>query len=278
MEASISLVAGSQINTFGCWLYGYDIAIPLLQKYGLCEQIEMIITFGERVTSAHYHKLQAVFPNAFIYTRYGATEIHDSELGTSAGNFDSRWGTIFNTTTEIYMELVDVETDQVIEEIDREGEIVVTMLWSEKNPSPLLRYRMGDVAFYTKYDGDPWKRQYTICGRAMLDKISVPGGFLQTPEWERVFALYADIVENDFELHYTTPKDSSQQARYELWVIQKKDFDETSFAQAFMHQVRISPERTFADAVAKGLLGAITVKKVDALSRSGQKRLRFIEH
>ena len=84
------------------------------------------------------------------------------------------------------MELLDVDNGEVIKETGRDGEVVVTMLWLEGNSSPLLRYRLGDLAMYTTYSEDPWQRRFTTKGRAALEKIYIPEGILQVAEFDRV--------------------------------------------------------------------------------------------
>ncbi len=271
-ESAARLAAEFPINVLGCWLYGYEMIVPHLDRYGLRDRIELITTFGERVTPERYARLKELFPNAMVYTRYGATEIHESRFGYSIDEFDQELGTVFRTSENQFMELIDPETGAVIEEAGREGEIVTTMLWTEKNPSPLLRYRMGDLGIYTLYDDDPWKRRYVTRGRVNLDRIRIPGGVLQAAEFERVFAQCADLVDPDFELHY-----SMAPLSFTLWVIPKGSFDTEAFVAKLMETVRISPERTYADAVVRGLVPPFTCKRVEKLSRDGKKRVRFIE-
>ncbi len=277
LELAVKLAAELPINTFGGLLQYYNAAIPLLQKYGLAEKMELVYTAGERVTTADYNKIKSAFPRAKLHTRYGATEIHDNELGTSVDDFEPGIGSRFLTKEVLYMELVDTKTGEVIEEVNRPGEIVVTMLWTEKNPSPLLRYKMGDLGMYLVYQNDPKQRVYTTLGRLTLDKLSVPGGFIQTLELERVVGVLNDEVEGDFELHYLRNDFSDKKFSFELWVIAKNNFNENVFLEKFMSQLRIAPELTFKQAVDLGLLEPLKCKMVDKLSRDGKKSLRLIE-
>ncbi|MEX0917812.1 MAG: hypothetical protein WDZ93_01515 [Candidatus Paceibacterota bacterium] len=274
--AAVRLAEGLPINVVGCWLFAYDMFIQQLDRYGLREGVAVVYTFGERVTPAQYVKLKTAFPGALVYTLYGATEIHETRLGYSVDEFDMELGTIFSTSEHLYMELIDPDTGTVIEETGKEGEVVVTMMWTENNPSPLLRYRMGDLAMYTTYHEDPWQRRYATRGRRELDRIRIPGGQLQASEFERAIGTFHDLVMPDFELHYT-PVTDTVPMQAELWVLPRGPFDERSFIDAFMQAVRISPDRTYADAVSRGLVPAMQCRSVRTLSREGRKRIRFIE-
>lgn len=276
-ELAVKLAKDLPINFFACWLYGFDIMIPLLEKYGMLEKIQLFQTFGERLEPAMYKKLKAVFPNAMIYTRYGATEMHDTKLGYSIGVYDEEKGSVFSTTTDIYVELIDIDTGEVIEEVGRKGEIVVTMLWTYLNTSPLMRYRMGDMGMYLTYDEDPWKRTYTTLGREELDKISIPGGILLTAEFDRVLADLSEEVDSDYELHYKLDNDEIAESKFELWVKLKKQTDLGDLAERIMDLIKINPSKTYKQGIDHGQLSPLKIKVVEKLSREGMKRRKFIK-
>lgn len=275
-ETAIKLATGLPINMVGCWLYGYERLVPLLRRAGILPNIRAVQTFGERVSATQYRWLREQFPQAYIYTTYSASEMHDNQLGTSIDRFDSAFGTLFQVTSrDIYMELIDPDTGEVIEEENREGEIVVTMLWTDRNPSPLIRYRMGDLGMYVTYDPDPWQRTYTTRGRKDIDRLRISGGQLYAGEFERAIGRFDKLVAPDFELHYTEAALIGA-APMELWVLPRQPFAARDFAEKFMQEIRVAPRRTFADAVAAGLMRPLRCVSVRQLSREGKKRLRFV--
>ena len=277
LEAAVKLAKGLPINMVASWLYGFERLVPLLRSYGMLDDIRAILTYGERLTFAQYQRLREQFPKAHIYTTYSASEMHDNQLGSSIDNFDPSFGTIFKVmTNDIYMELIDPDTGEVIEEANREGEIVVTMLWADRNPSPLIRYRMGDLGMYVTYDPDPWKRTYTTRGRKDIDHLRVSGGQMYAEEFERAINQFEHFVAPDFEVHYTAEALAGH-TPMELWVLPRRAFDTRDLAEAFMEEVRIAPSRSFADAVSHGLMQPLKCVTVRQLSREGKKRLRFVE-
>jgi len=277
LELGVKLAVGLPINTISCWLYGYEKLISVLDKYCISrEKIEMVVTFGERMTPIEYQKLCKAFPNAHIYTIFGATELQDCRLGHSLDAFDMELGSVFKTSKNLFLELIDLETGEIIEEVGREGETVVTMLWTEDNLSPLIRYRLGDLAMYHTYSEDPWERTIVTRGRALLEKISLPGGILQVIEFERVVNLYSYDIEADFELHFTLSHAETKKTQFELWVKPKREFDSEKLIQNIMEHLRLSPTRTFRQSVEEGLIPPMTIKLVNELSRENKKRLRFI--
>ena len=134
---------------------------------------------------------------------------------------------------------------------------------------------MGDLGMYVTYDEDPWNRTYTTRGRKEIDWLRIPGGQLYAAEFERAFIMFSDIVAPDFELHY--PQDARVgERKMELWVIAETSFDPSEFIANFMREVRVSPNSTYADVVARKLVCPMTCKVVDRLSREGEKRRRFV--
>lgn len=277
LETSVKLAKGLPINMVASWLYGFEKLVPLLRHYGMLDDIQAILTYGERLSSVQHQWLREQFPKAHIYTTYSASEMHDNQLGSSLDNFDQSFGTIFRVmTNDIYMELIDPDTGEVVEEANREGEIVVTMLWTDRNPSPLIRYRMGDLGMYVTYDPDPCKCTYTTRGRKDIDRLRVSGGQMYVEEFERAINRFETLIAPDFELHYTEGALAGH-ASMELWVLPRRAFDTRDLAEMFMKEVRIAPSRTFADAVSHGFMQPLQCVTVRQLSRDGKKRLRFVE-
>lgn len=275
MGVATRLAAGLPINVLTCWLFAIESCIPHLDHFGLRDGIEVVCTYGEKVTPTDYQKIKKLFPKAVIFIIYSSTETHDSRLGNSVDDFDMKRGAIFSTSPDTYFELYDEETDSIIEEADKEGEIVVTMLWTKNNPSPLLRYRTGDMAQYVKYDEDHLKCKYIVSGRKNIDSLRIPGGILHDNEFERAFFKAAVNLHSDFELHCKFSQEGGL-GKVELWVLPTGPFDRNDFVKNLMKEITVSPRRKYADAVEANLVPSITLKEVTRLSREGKKRLRFI--
>lgn len=275
MGVATRLAAGLPINVLTCWLFAVESCVPHLDRFGLRDGIEVVCTYGEKMRPTDYQKIKKFFPKAIIFTIYTSTETHDSRLGNSVDDFDMKEGAIFSISPDVYFELYDEEANKVIEETGKEGEIVVTMLWTENNPSPLLRYKTGDLAKYVEYDQDQSKRRYTVSGRKNIDSLRIPGGVLTDSEFERAFSKTAKNLHSNYELHYRFSHEGSL-AQVELWVLPSGPYDKDEFLRNLMKEVTISPRRKYIDAVDEGQIPPITLKEVTRLSREGKKRLRFV--
>ena len=277
MESAVKLAAGLPINHVSSLVFSYRRLVPLLKQYGILDQIKVIETFGERFPPAEYLWLRESFPNVIFYATYSCTELNSNELGVSVDAYDLAVGQLFTTQAkDVFMELIDVKTGEVIEEADKEGEIVATTLWTEKNMTPLLRYRTGDLGMYKTYNEDPWQRVFTTLGRKDIDKITLSWGQLYVVEFDRAIAKFRDFVEPDYEFHFThsaRPED----VHPELHVVARTNFDKNEFISAFSRQVRIAPSKTYADAVAEGLVAPMACVTVLSFPHDGRKQVRFIE-
>lgn len=277
MESAVKLAAGLPVNHVSSMTFSYRRLVPLLKKYGLLDRIDVVETFGERLSLTEYLWLRESFPNAIFYATYSCTELNSNELGVSVDAYDPAAGQLFKTQAEdLLMELIDVETGNVIEEADREGEIVATTLWTDKNMTPLLRYRTGDLGMYTTYDEDPWQRVFTTRGRKDIDKVTLAWGQLFVIEFDRAIAKFSNLVESDYEFHFThsaRPED----VHPELRVVARDGFNKDEFVNAFSREVRISPSKTYAEAVTEGLVAPMTCVTVLSFPNDGRKRVRFIE-
>ncbi|MFT7507302.1 MAG: phenylacetate-coenzyme A ligase PaaK-like adenylate-forming protein [Acidimicrobiales bacterium] len=276
LEASIALLKGTQINCISAWVYAVDFIIPLLKKYELHEQIEVIHTFGGKITTNKFNQLKSVFINANFYTTYSCSECHTT-TAVSIDSFDSTFGPIFTPTGESYVELIDTETQAVIHDSNKTGEIVLTALQTENSPSPALRFRTGDIAMYTHYENDFVKRNFVIKGRTQFSQIRIPGGHLNIWEMERVIALHDQQIDDDFELHYYAESDD-QSTKCELHVLAKKEINEAELTISIMKNLKVSPTLTYYQGFMNGLYPAITCHVVPTLLNTRKKKIKFHKH
>ena len=135
---------------------------------------------------------------------------------------------------------------------------------------------MGDVGMYVTYHDNPWERVFTTRGRKDIDKINLAWGQLYVIEFDRVIAKFEHLVEPDYEFYFThsaRPED----VHPELRVVARTDFDKDEFIRAFSREVRISPTKTYSEAVAEGLVAPMACVTVSPFPHDGRKRVRFIE-
>ncbi|MEZ4200421.1 MAG: hypothetical protein R3B69_02400 [Candidatus Paceibacterota bacterium] len=279
LETTVKLAQGLPINHLATFAFSLDRLIPLLQKYDFADKIQLCNLWGERVDAHHYEYVKANLPNALITFEYSMME-GQGMLAYSIDEFDPEHGVVYTIMTHDfkgpYLEIVNPETGQAIQEPGVAGEIALTTLNYEHNPTVMFRYRTGDMASYVVYDTDIAKRRFTIHGRIDVDRILLPGGQLLAQALSIAMRPYNDIVL--YELHYTT-KHPFSASSFELWLQPKTkaSIDVDHIAQELMQQLRVSPRASYADLVARGTCPSIKGRSVDTLSRIGAKRRLIVE-
>lgn len=277
LEEGVQMLVGTPVNYLDMWVHAYELVIPLLQKYNLIDQIEVLAYYGEKMPLAQYRKLKEVFPRAHIYETFSCSEVHDSNnFAAVDGDYDETYGPILQTGHNIYPEVVDVETQEIIKEPYRVGELASTLLHTTGTPWPAVRFKTGDLVMYTEYHEDFWRRKLVVRGRKDLSTIRILGGQLQVEEFQRVLASFDDRIGPEFELHYTAV-DSEVGFSAVLHVIPKQKFDGAAFIAEVMQRLRISPNRTYADGVAAGHYPPLQCALVSEMSRTGSKKVHFIK-
>lgn len=280
LAGSVALAANLGVDHLTCAAYLFELLLPHIRERGLNKSIECIELGGERVTHAQYELIRSEFPHARILIDYGTTEAQGvSSIATVSGTEEN----VFTPLPIYYWEVMR-EDGSLTQDREAEGELLITTLWTENNPLPLLRYRTGDHVRIECAHDDPWQCGYSILGRIELDMIKLPGGDLKRAEVERVLHNFHSSLTDDFELHYTTETvDGIRKPQVELRVQVAHGQTPTEalrkrLEREFATRLRVAPRFTYADGVSQGIYATLTLMPVSSFPSSRGKRKRFVRH
>jgi phenylacetate-coenzyme A ligase PaaK-like adenylate-forming protein len=222
------------------------------------EQVRYIELTSEVCSQSLYTFIRMTFPNACVVLSYGLNEIEDPCIGTVCA--PSTGPTLDDSfhergDDEHHLEIVNPETGQLLEPREgTEGELIVTSEAREGCAFPLIRYRTGDIVRVIETECPiHHKWRFVVLGRASLDFIRVTGGTIRADEVARAITAVGRPFTDEFELHLDT---SGPRLNATLHVRTKGDIG--GAAEALMRELRIAPNRTFADAVKDGTFLPLT--------------------
>jgi len=275
MEASVILAKEAKVDGLMVFSFLLDALVPLLKKYKYTESFIYVHIIGERVTDSQYAHLKAVFPNAKIFNDYGATELQGTPL-IALNNEDPSERFVMTQWDDYLIEIVHPETEQIIDEDEVEGELIVTTLWTDTNTSPLLRYKTGDIAKRVNSSMHHSGKGYEILGRLNIDRIKVAGGEIKVEEVERAIKECVPKI-TDYELHvYREDGEDGGKHNLELKVVATKD-EIDRLREQFTKILRTAPTFTYQDGIDQNIFGECKITAVDSLT-SGSKKKRLVKH
>jgi len=254
------------------FLKTYQTAIPVLQKYGLCERVEYLFVWGEMLPPVTHRELQSVFPRATIVVEYGASETQTHNIGLSVGDYGEK-GSVFEPSRDLYIELIDPESGTVIREEGQIGELLVTSLFTAGNPTPLIRYRLGDLIEYTKYDEDPWERRFVVLGRKETEMCDIPHGQIRLFECHRAIAACRELRDYTFQLHITNHSEKFADATVELLILESSSSLPADIARTFSDNLQVAPSVYYSAGVDSLEYPEIACRKVSSFESAGQKHV-----
>jgi phenylacetate-coenzyme A ligase PaaK-like adenylate-forming protein len=248
--------------------------IPHLLAEMDTSQIRYVFLWGERISPVRREIFFRTFPNALIEADYALSEVHGIGAISCMEMIRAHEFFVHPRSELIYWELIDPDTGMVSPE---EGEVVITSLWSN-NAYPPIRYRTGDLARKVDFPCSCGLASYEILGRVRFDRLIIPGGLITSEELEKALWLYRDHIEDDFELHVYEEKDARM--RFELHVrpLAGSKLDAEVIAQNVSQSLRISAQRTLADALRSGLVAEIKCVLLPSGIVPAKKQLRIFTH
>ena len=277
LEKSIALASHTALNHIFMTPSLLVLITPILEKYNLTRYIEYIDIAGEPLSREQIEYLCTTFPKAHIQFWYALTEFQ----GMIGMNTISKKSSIaFITPLETtYIELVSQDGKVILDE-NIEGEIVLTQLFTNNNPFPLLRYKTGDYGRIIKKSDNVFKQTYEVLGRLEHERIKVSGGVLEAREIERVLYKFNSQLTQNFILYFTTKHLNKRPIPSIEIHIQYKDtlpvLTESEAGLQLAEKIRISPHFTYADGVRSGHFHKLTCKFVKKLEKNSTKKLRFV--
>ena len=168
----------------------------LKRKYSL-KHITSILAYGEPLSKIRLKTLQSTYSLAEIQTHYACSEV--GPIGNSCQS-NNDYST-FHEDKNFFYEIIDPETSRILPK-DTEGELVITTL--TKVPTPMIRYRTGDIGIIMKKKCLCEKPQevFRIVGRVGFDVVKVGGFEFKASSFERGLLSVSDKVNQEtFEVH-----------------------------------------------------------------------------
>ncbi len=141
-----------------------SILIPTLEAYATLRQdahepLRKALFLGEMLSEEQARHMRHCAPGLHIRSA-GHSMVDVGLVGTADGTCSL--GEHRETSDCVKLEIVDPETREVIDDVGRPGEILVTSF--VRRLQPIIRYQVGDMAAWTEPPGT--RRKYRLEGRA----------------------------------------------------------------------------------------------------------------
>ena len=241
---------------------------PYLEARMSLSAIRAICLSHDRCTAAQEREVRRLYPAARIGSTYASMEI-----GHIANTAPEHVGTrpfALRSLPDVY-----IETDPT-QEGSGSGEIIVTTS-DPKRLFPAIRYRTGDIGIILEQKD---RTVFEIRGRLATDgAIRFAGGTILVDEIERALAVATDNEATDFEAAVTEEQNSSLPV-LSIAVITKGRATlsgSEKIEQRLSATMLVNENRTYADAVAKGLCAPLICTLGDSEHGIDRKRRRLID-
>lgn len=238
------------------------------EKRGFGEGVKLIALTSEVLTGARRDELRRVFPNALIGNLYGSTELGQLPFFTCPRMMEREEGHFHVLTDALAaVELV-------------EGELVVS--YGLNRATPLVRYRTGD--YFEEVSAG------CACGlpgpvlrwshRTDVDRVRLNGMEFDAEAADQAFFSFPHLANLPYQVHFhPVPGSTGLGLVVELVAPEATAEDAARFAERELPDSwRISATATVRTAMEKGFIASFTVKPVRALSVTGLKAKRFVNH
>jgi len=196
MEVTASMAQIFAVDTIYATPASILLLVPYLQKYRALASVRSLILHGEPLSNARRESIQRTFPHAAIHIQYGLSEI--GNVSSSCPGDQS--GALFHLDEHFWYETVDAETGEAVP-LGKQGELILTTL--EYVPTPLIRYRTGDLAvLVSECSCNKKTRAFVLLGRIGFDVIKIGGFEFRAAAFEKGIEGIPDLAEpNIFEVH-----------------------------------------------------------------------------
>lgn len=237
----------------------------LLEAEGALNNIRVVIISGERCSPLQLRKLRERYIGAIFTNLYGTSEGREV-IAFTCEHMWSKNALQLQPAPEFYCEIIDPETGEVIDELGRYGELVVTSL--TEVPFPMIRYRSGDVALFVKRDcacdAEQWGIE--VIGRQTIFPVRITKGEITVDACEIALQKVLGSVPY-FELHYREGE-VSKSALPQLHVVFVGEGNTEEFARKLEGEIFINPKYSYAQGVSDKLYLPLTVALMETAPKS----------
>lgn len=234
-------------------------------------QLELTI---DKCTTLQLQALKRLFPNARMILIYSGVEARTATV--SLLGEDPEHPFAVHSLPHAYYEFIDERGDPV--GIGEKGEVVLTNL-HEGEAFLCIRYKTGDEAIVHAQDG--LKSTFTVVGRMGGDAIRITGGEIREDEIERTLVGMGipGLIDFKAELNEGTALGKPiPQLSILLFAENPSLLETSSLAPLFASRMKVNPNRTYEDGVARDLYAPIMLQAVPSSElHGGQKRKRLVD-
>jgi phenylacetate-coenzyme A ligase PaaK-like adenylate-forming protein len=277
-QASIRLAKAAGVDHLCLFTFHMPRVCEFMEREGIGSRVRLIEIAGESCSASLFHEMRRVFPNAEVFSYYGASEIEDWPIGMACAPLSEEDPSgVYHGKNTHYLELVDPETGAPLEPKEgMEGDLLISAFPAPPRSFPLIRYRIGDRIRIVGYCDIHETWSYVVLGRSESDFIKIPGGVLRADEIERVLRSLGSRVSDRFTLH-RFDRQTSDGVRVEVVLQVQATGSLEELARDIAQQLRVNPVRTYADGVKDGMYLPL---KCESLSdpTGVQKHKRMVHH
>ncbi|MEK7628883.1 MAG: hypothetical protein AAB421_05750 [Patescibacteria group bacterium] len=279
-EATVRLADIAGVDAASLFAYQLRTIGEAMKQSGLNKKIKFLEIAGEACSRARYEYARETFPNATLVHSYGSSEVEDVPMGIPCGTMrESEPYAVYHPKKSHFLEIADSDGRVIAPHPGAEGDLLITAYPGEPSAFPLIRFKIGDTAHIVELPcthEEPWS--FTILGRTEIDFLKIEGGVVRVDELERVLRSVDTLVTDEFELHrHERQTPDGPRVQLELHVQLKKPVDLDTVAHLVAENLRISPEKTYAQGVASGRF--LPLICLPLIKRSpNQKHKRVISH
>ena len=269
LAMSARIIRQSKVDMLYILPYTALAIADYLDAEGVTQHIKVVQLCGERCSPLQFKKLKERYPNATVYGYYGQSETREL-LSVACEHDRARGGSLIVEVLapEFYMELVDTNTGEVVEEYGAYGEVVFTTLVPHV-PFPLVRYATGDIARYVKRDCSCEEKRpgFEIIGRGTSEPIRMVKGELTLDAVENSLVDISAVSPEYFEVHYREQEtDMNALPQVEIKVVAAGSTapDMEIVRNTLENTLRVFPTYTYANGVRDGIYLPLSVSLLDA--------------
>ncbi len=237
---------------------------------GIADTFKLLALSSETLTEARRQELRRAYPNAKIANLYASSEIGQFVMAPCAAMIE-------RGVSEFHV------IDQALAAVELiDGELVVS--YGLNRAMPLVRYRTGD--FFEEGTACACGKPGPVLqwSHRDSDRMRINGIEFTVDEADRVMGELPHMPAPQYQIHFSDGEKGGVAMRVEIAdaALAARRVEAEALAQSIARDLpgrwHISPTATLATALERGLLSAVSVAIVPAVSDTTVKSKRFVNH
>jgi phenylacetate-coenzyme A ligase PaaK-like adenylate-forming protein len=229
------------------------------------DTITLIVLTGERCSDVHIQYVHTAVPKAEVLVCYGSSELREIIAFTCMHQRSKKEEHIIVPSPEFYFELIDPDTQNVIQDTNVTGELVITNL-STDVPLPLIRYRTGDIAQRVAISCgcSPDGFGYILGGRTSIFPIRITLGEISAPFIESALRAITGVQSEYYEAQFASvAKDGIVKPSVHFKIVAPVwHGSDEELASEIQRRLHVSATTTYEDGVQKGYYYPLTAERI----------------